>query len=329
MMGDNPYKQLHELLAAKPVPKVDVKQKVMAAIAAKKIEEDKKVKKKIGVLLTIGLLAGASSVWAGMEVIQLKNEKGEVVMEMDTGKGTEITSKTEGLPVEMQNELAQAEADAERRSNIINEILDQLKPGTSAAIYWLPKNEKKDENAEVISLRDPNVDVFYKAITYTSLAELEQKLADKRFALPTELNGAFRFESGEIEYKPSDKYDVAVMKAEAIKNKKEYVVKEIPTSDKFDYVHVAYRGAKGGITVEVRQAELGAKTGSNATGVEKVMLGKNEAALMTYKEDNQPDFHWIVWIKNGSDLEYSVRAKATTVSKEELIKLAKQLNEHK
>lgn len=48
MMGDNPYKQLHELLAAKPVPKVDVKQKVMAAIAAKKIEEDKKVKKKSG-----------------------------------------------------------------------------------------------------------------------------------------------------------------------------------------------------------------------------------------------------------------------------------------
>lgn len=156
-----------------------------------------------------------------------------------------------------------AEADAERRSNIINEILDQLKPGTSAAIYWLPKNEKKDENAE------------------------------------------------------------------AIKNKKEYVVKEIPTSDKFDYVHVVYRGAKGGITVEVRQAELGAKTGSNATGVEKVMLGKNEAVLMTYKEDNQPDFHWIVWIKNGSDLEYSVRAKDTAVSKEELIKLAKQLNEHK
>ncbi|GED25860.1 hypothetical protein BAG01nite_19620 [Brevibacillus agri] len=76
-------------------------------------------------------------------------------------------------------------------------------------------------------------------------------------------------------------------------------------------------------------AEVGAKVGSNADGVEKVLLGSNEAVLMTYKKENKPDFYWIVWVKNGSDLEYSVRAQGETVSKQELIKIAKQLNEAK
>ncbi|MCG5254254.1 DUF4367 domain-containing protein [Brevibacillus agri] len=91
-----------------------------------------------------------------------------------------------------------------------------------------------------------------------------------------------------------------------------------------------HKGAdQGKITVEVGMAEVGVKVGSNADGVEKVLLGSNEAVLMTYKKENKPDFYWNVWVKNGSDLEYSVRAQGETVSKQELIKIAKQLNEAK
>lgn len=52
MMDKNPFKHMRDMLVAKPVPKVDVKHKVMAAIRAKENKEEKVVKKKIGLLVT-------------------------------------------------------------------------------------------------------------------------------------------------------------------------------------------------------------------------------------------------------------------------------------
>ncbi|GED67867.1 hypothetical protein BRE01_15690 [Brevibacillus reuszeri] len=328
MMDQNPFKPIQEMLIAKPVPKVDVKEKVMVAIMAKKMEGKKIMKKKIGLLLIASMLVGASSVWAGMKMIELKNEKGEVVLTMSQYTDEEQQKVVQELPQEDQTRLAEEEKELERKSEIMTNIMNDLKPGTTAAVYWVPKNEEEDKNI-VWSKHAPNITVVSNPVTYTSWKDM-QPVVGKMFTLPTELGGTFKFNEGDVLYEDSDKYDAEAMKAEAKRDKKEYVVKEIPSSDKFDYATVSYRSEKGGIRAEVRMAEEGnAHTGTNAQVMEKVMVGNNEAVLTTHKSGNGDAFNWVIWIKNGTKLEYSLRASEKVVSKEELLKLAKQLNEVK
>ncbi|MFF0830687.1 hypothetical protein ACFYU8_27975 [Brevibacillus sp. NPDC003359] len=325
MMDKNPYKRLQEMLATKPVPKVDVKNKVMAAIYAKKNEEEKVVKKKIGLLLIVGSLVGASSVWAGMELIQLKNEKGEVVFELSQQTDYEQEQLIQQLPPEVKAKMAQEKTESERQDEIVTEIWNGLKPGKTAAIYWLPKEEEeKNKNDGASRKYDPNIDVVYKPFTYTNAKDIESKVG-KMYTFPAELSGAFRFQEGEVWYEESDQYDVEAMKAEAKKDKKQYVVKEIPSSDKLERVSVAYKSEKGNVRVDVSIAKNG-KVETNAKTMEKVMIGNNEAVLMTHTSKQGENSYWIIWVKNGTNIKYSLRADEKIASKEELIKMAKEVN---
>ncbi|MED1797363.1 hypothetical protein [Brevibacillus porteri] len=326
-MDKNPFNRMRDMLRAKPVPKVDVKHKVMAAIRAKENKEEKIVKKKIGLLVTVGMLVGASSVWAGVEMIQLKNEKGEVIYEITQHTDQEQQQLFKQMPPEEQKKREELNKRYEYQDEVVNEIIDGLKPGTSVAIYFKPTKEEEERQKNITWSRykQPYITMVSTPLTYKSWKEMEP-VVGKMFTLPTELAGGFRYDEGDVHYEENYEYevDLEALKAKAIKENKDYAFTEIPSSNKYDFTSVAYKSEKGKVRVEVRIAD-GGKAGTNAEAMEKIMIGNNEAVLTTHTSN----FHWITWVKNGTKLKYSVRAGEDVVSKDELINIAKQINEIK
>lgn len=329
-MDKNPFNRMQDMLRAKPVPKVDVKHKVMAAIRAKENKEEKVVKKKIGLLVTVGMLVGASSVWAGVEMIQLKNEKGEVVFELSQHTLQEQQQMSQQLSPEEQAKMKERQKKKEHMSTVMTEIMNGLKPGTSAAIYWKPTKVEGEQqkNITYTKKKHPDITVVSKPIVYKAWKDMEP-IVGKMFTLPTELAGGFRFLEGEVNYEENYEYDVDVeaLKAKAVKDNKEYAFTEIPLSNKYEYTSAAYQSEKGKVWVEVRIAEEG--TGTSAEVIEKVMVGNNEAALITDTSGKGESSYLLIWVKNGTNLEYSVQADGKVASKDELIKIAKQINDTK
>ncbi|EJL27700.1 sigma-70 family RNA polymerase sigma factor [Brevibacillus sp. BC25] len=127
-----------------------------------------------------------------------------------------------------------------------------------------------------------------------------------------------------------DKYDEKAMKEEQESTKKEYVVQPIPLSDKLRNAEIEYKSQKGSAFVEV--SILGDKNKSGGTlaeNLEKVMIGDNEAVYSTFAPENGDTVHSLEWVKNGTKVNYSLRAKISVSTKEELLKMAEQINDTK
>ncbi|MED1665488.1 hypothetical protein [Brevibacillus laterosporus] len=325
MKDRDPYEQIQELLTSQPVPKIDVKKKLMNAIYADQRQEEKKVKKKLGLLLTVGLLVGASSVWAGIQSIELKNDKGEVVYQVTKLGEYQQEQMTKNLQPEVKKKLQNRSEELYRQLDIGNEILTKMKPGSAVAIYW-PITELQKQNE--LNPR-PFIDVKSKPFPFTTWKSMEQKVGNL-FRLPSDLGDGFHFTKGEAEYYPSDKYNQEWMKAEQEKTKKEYIIQETPITDKLRNAEVEYKGEKGSVHVEVNLVEDGkSKRGTFANTLEKVMVEDNEAVYSIFSSKNGDNNHSLVWVKNGTKVEYSLRAKMNLVTKEELFKMAKQVNQAK
>ncbi|ATO48409.1 hypothetical protein P4V86_01995 [Brevibacillus laterosporus] len=325
MKDRDPYKQIQELLTSQPVPKIDVKKKLMNAIYADQRQEEKKVKKKLGLLLTVGLLVGASSVWAGIQTIELKNDKGEVVYEVTKLGEYQQEQMMKNLQPEVKEKLQNRSEEIYRQLDIGDKILTEMKPGSAVAIYW-PITELQKQNQ--LNPR-PVIDVKSKPFTFTTWKNMEQKVGNL-FKLPSELGDGFHFTEGEAIYYPSKKYNEELMKAEQEKTKKEYIVQEIPITDKLRNAEVEYKGEKGSVYVDVSLVEDGKSNGGTfAKTLEKGMVGDNEAVYSIFTSKNEDSTHSLDWVKNGTKVEYSLRAKMNLVTKEELFKMAKQVNQAK
>ncbi|CCF13057.1 putative uncharacterized protein [Brevibacillus laterosporus GI-9] len=325
MKDRDPYEQIQELLTSQPVPKIDVKKKLMKAIYANQRQEEKKVKKKLGLLLTVGLLVGASSVWAGIQTIELKNEKGEVVSQVTKRSEYQQEQMMKNLQPEVKEKLHNRSKELYRQLDTGNEILTKMKPGSAVAIYW-PITELQKQNE--LNPR-PFIDVKSKPFTFTTWENMEQKVGNL-FKLPSELGNGFLFTKGEAVYDPSDKYDQAWMKAEQEKTKKEYIAQEIPITDKLRNAEAEYKGEKGSVYVQVDIRKEGkSKVGTFANTLEKGKVEDNEAVYSVFSSKNGDSNHSLHWVKNGTKVEYSLRAKMNLVTKEELFKMAKQVNQAK
>ncbi|MGG1662367.1 DUF4367 domain-containing protein [Brevibacillus sp. NRS-1366] len=324
-MDKNPFNRMREMLLSKPVPKVDVKDKVMAAVYAKKKQEEKVVKKKIGLLLTVGLLAGASSVWAGMEMIQLKNEKGEVVLEIEQMSEVQQQQLKQQLTPAQKDSINNRSDELMRQLDIGEQIVDGLNPGDAIAIYW-PLTEFQ---LQANPYSKPFIDVRAKPFTYTTWKDMEQKVGHL-FKIPVEIGTEFKFAEGKASYLPSDKYDQEAMKAELENTKKDYVVKPIPLSDKFRDAEIEYKGQKGSSFLDVSILDDEKKrVGAIDSVFEKVMIGNNEGVYFHPSSNHGESFHSLQWVKNGTKVSYNLRAKMSVSTKEELIKMAEQINQAK
>jgi len=324
-MNKNSFNRMRELLLSKPVPKVDVKHKVMATVYAKKKQEEKVVKKKIGLLLTVGLLVGASSVWAGMEIVQLKNEKGEVVLEIEKMSEVQQQQLRQQLTPAQKDSISNRSEELMRQLDIGEQIIDGLNPGDAIAIYWPLTKFQLQANP----YSKPFIDVRAKPFTYTTLEDMEQKVGHL-FKIPVEIGTDFKFTKGKVSYEPSDKYDEEAMKAELINTRKEYVVKPIPLSDKFRNAEVEYQGQKGSAFLDVSILnDEKASVGAIDSIIEKVMIGNNEAVYFHPSSNNEESFHSLQWVKNGTKVRYHLRIQMGVGTKEELIKMAEQINQLK
>ncbi|MDN9011196.1 hypothetical protein [Brevibacillus laterosporus] len=325
MKDRDPYEQIQELLTLQPVPKIDVKKKLMKAIYADQRREEKKVKKKLGLLLTVGMLVGASSVWAGIQTIELKNDKGEVVYQVTKLSEYQQEQMMKNLQPEVKEKLQNRSEEIYRQLDTGNEILTKMKPGSAVAIYW-PITELQKQNE--LSPR-PFIDVKSKPFTFTTWKSMEQKVGNL-FNLPSELGNGFLFTKGEAVYNPSDKYDQGWMKAEQEKTKKEYIVQEIPITDKLRDAEAEYKGEKGSVYLQVNIINEGkSRKGTFANTLEKEMVEDNEAIYSVFSSKKGDSSHSLQWVKNGTKVEYSLSAKMNLVTKEELFKMAKQVNQAK
>lgn len=319
MKDRDPSNDMKELLHSKKVPRVDVTEKVLDAIYAKQNQtEVVKVKKRIGFFLIVGLVVGASSVFAAVEVLQLKNEKGNVVYEVSK------TSDQQKLSPKQLDVLNKAMEESKRVSDIVNKVLQGVEQGKAVAIYTVPKIPDVPGELTYDNGKQPNIDVVSKPFDLTNQRDLQEKLG-KQIVIPAELAGGFRFKEGSVLFKPEKNYDVKAMKAEAEKNKKEYVVHEVKMSNVLDQTFVSYESTKGGVVVNVMNkeglAEDGTITaGGNHDNAEKVMVGDNEAAYTTKKMPDGDMNKQISWIKNGTSLGYHVWTFSKDITKEDLVK---------
>lgn len=334
------YEQLERLFHTTEFPEVDVKQKVMSAIYQKQAEkEEKKVKKKIGLLVTIGVLVGASTALAASQLIQLKDDTGEVVYQVQ--KMENHATKDEQLPPNVVQEEQQRAAERERVMKIVNEIEDGLAPGKAAAVYVVPKLPKPDHIQYAPGVR-PDIWVVSKEFIFSRMDDLQAKLA-KKIPLPAELLGQYHFAEAHLTLQKNDHVDDTAMREEAKANHKEFVVREVSLTDKLDRLDVYYKGSKGNVTLQIDNFESlpgMLLEGSEHESAEKVILGVNEAIYRVWNAtdnslltqniiDNGTIAKSISWIKNGTKLRYNLAAHSKDITKEELVKLAERIVQEK
>ncbi|MGG0792584.1 DUF4367 domain-containing protein [Brevibacillus laterosporus] len=328
MKDRDPSSKMKELLHSKKVPHVNVTEKVLDAIYAKqKQTEVVKVKKKIGFFLAVGLLVGASSVFAAVEVLQLKNDKGEVAYEVS--KVPNQQQMVENLTPKGLDWLDKKKKELERISDIVNKVLQGVEEGKAVAIYTVPKFIDESSKMTYTEGKHPNIDVVAKPYELTNHKNLQEKLG-KQLIMPSELAGGFGFQEAFVHFKPEQNYDAKAMKEEAEKNQKEYVVHEVKMSEVLDQTFVRYKSAKGEIVVNVMNKENRVKNGRITVGgehdnAEKVKVGDNEAAYTTKKRPDGDMHKRISWIKNGTSLGYSMWTFSQNITKEDLIKAAETL----
>lgn len=318
------YKQLENLFHSTVLPKISVNKKVMSAIYQDQKEmEEPKVKKKIGLLVTVGLLVGASTAIGAMQILQLKNEKGEVVYEITQ------QNKEHKLPQLTQQEQEQSQREDEeyeRVLKIVNDIQNGLKPGTAVAAYVVPKLPKP-ENITYAPDAHPDVHMISKEFTFTKMAELQAKVG-KVIPLPAELPGGYAFSKSYVFYKENNEFDLASMQEEAKTNNKEYVVREVGISNELKQVFVYYQGNKGKVTLRINNGQgiKGTITeGSQHDSAEKVTIGTNEAAYRVFNSPDLKSDKMLSWVKNGTMLSYNIYTDAEDMTKDELIKIAESI----
>ncbi|MGK5508389.1 hypothetical protein [Brevibacillus formosus] len=323
MKHEDSYKQLEKLFHSTVIPKIDVNKKVMSAIYKDKNEmEAAKVKKKIGLLVIVGLLVGASTAIGAMQVIQLKNEKGEVVYEV------KMQNKENPLPQLSQEEQEQGQwedEEDERVLKIVNEIKNGLQPGKAAAVYVVPKLPKQ-ENIQYPPGVLPDIYFVSKEFEFTKMADLQAKL-DGTIPLPSELPGTYAFSKSYVMYKANNDFDDSSMREEAKKFSKEYVVREIELSNTLEQMHVYYQGSKGKITLKIQNDNetVGTHTeGSRHDLAEKITVGGNETIYREF-HSNRDNTKMMSWMKNGTRLHYNVISESKEMTKEELVKIVESI----
>ncbi|ATO48403.1 hypothetical protein [Brevibacillus laterosporus] len=135
---------------------------------------------------------------------------------------------------------------------IVNNVMDKLKPGTAAVVYVTPKlseNGGSLENSNFVLTH-----VIQQPFHSMNLAEVQAKIGEK-FVLLTELAGGYKFSEAYVDYQEKRDFNADALKAEAEKNMKELIVKELLLTDVLKESTFFYKGEKDKVMVQVRNEE--------------------------------------------------------------------------
>ncbi|MGO0058456.1 hypothetical protein ACTID9_00040 [Brevibacillus fluminis] len=291
--------ELERLFLQTDVPKIDVKDQVLAKITErKKQREAEKVKKKIIVIVAACLVFGVTSAFAAIKVYELKNDKGEVVVQVNK--------------VDQNPGLNHQKTFNEK----ISEIRESMKPDTAAIVYIASDNPQK-----IISR-------IQKPITSSDRAALQTELGTL-LTVPAELQGSFVFQEGYVEHMVNYDYKKEEIYQEAERTKQDIIIKEMKVDKKVQRTGATYKNNKGAVRIDIDNFEnikyMSSEAGPDET-VEKVQVHGQEAIYHVQKSsDTGQEYKYLEIFNEKANLLYTVSTSFTTVSKEDLLAIAAKL----
>lgn len=297
----SPFEQstdIEEALKQASVPQIDVRKQVMTTIRNNQIQrESVRVKKKVMLIVAACLVFGVTSAYGAIKIFELKNDKGEVVVQIN---------KTENAPV-----LDHRKTYMEK----INKVRESLKPNTAVVVYVATDNPNK------------KVSLLQKPITSEDRTVL-QKEAGNLFTYPSELAGGYLFKSGFVEHLMITDYDKEALYKEAEQTKQDVVIKELKVDPFIQRLGATYEGSKGKITLAIDNFENMKYVSSEAGPddiVEKVKVRNVDALYFVQKSPDETEFKRIEFYIDGTKLLYTLTSVDPSVSKEDLLAIAQQL----
>ncbi|MGC5327565.1 hypothetical protein [Brevibacillus sp. SYSU BS000544] len=302
MKPSQPSDEIKKLFQTTSVPKIDVKDQVLQKLYGRNSQKEAhQMKRKMGLIVAACLVFVVTSAFAAIKVYELKNDKGEVVVQVNR---TEQNTVSE--PVSYNDK--------------INEVRESLKPGTAVAVYV-----KSKDNPEKI------IRFLQKAIDSTDRSEL-QSMVGNIFRFPAELVGGYSFTSGYIEHMVNHEVDEEAMRREADETNKDVVIKEIPVDKKIQRMSAAYARGTGEIRLNIDNLEEIQKISSDAgpdVTVEKVMIDQTEAIYHILTIQNQGKesrvIKYIKFLNNDKKQLFELRTRSADITKEDLVTVAKDL----
>lgn len=305
MKPTKPFGDVEHLIMDTPVPKIDVKDRVLEKLRERKNQREAvRVKKKIGLIVAACLVFGVTSAYAAMKVYELKNEKGEVVVQINQTAKDPVTSqhKTYG--------------------QMLKEVRESVKPGTAVAVYIVPDNPQKI------------VAFFQKPITSTDRRVIQAE-AGNMFAFPADLTGGYTFKEGFVQHMIIHDYKKEDFYKQAEETKKDVIVKELKVEPTIEQLGATYANHKGEVRIRIENFEkvkyVSTEAGPDDT-VEKVKVGKREALYHLRKikgADGKTESmeQSIEYFKDEAKLLYHVWTSSPEITKQDLLAIVEKLEE--
>lgn len=303
MKPSQPSDEIKALFLSTSVPQIDVKDQVLQKLhEQKKQKETYRMKRKIGLITAACLVFGVTTAFAAIKVYELKNDKGEVVVQVNRTEQNTVSGPTSF------NEK-------------INEVRKSLKPGTAAAVY-------------VKSKENPEKTIYFvsKAVESADRSEF-QSMVGNLFHFPDELVGGYSFKGGFIDQKKNrEVVDEEAMYREADETNKDVVIREVPVDKKIERMVATYARDTGEVRLIIENLEgihnVSTDAGPDVT-VEKVKIDHTEAIyhVLTIQNPGQESevIKYITFLNNDKKQLFELRTGSADITKEDLITMAKGL----
>jgi uncharacterized membrane-anchored protein len=254
-------------------------------------------KRKAGLLLTASLVCIISSGFAAIKYYEVRNSKGEVVLQH------------EAAPPLSKDDLTELQ----KRQEKLEEARKTLKPGTAAAVYLAKDNPEKD------------ITIIENMLSFSEFPAF-QSIAQKFVRLPAEMKPDYLFKEGKVSYEFIPDYNPEDIYREAEESKKEIVVKEIKRTDQIRSLHATYAKMDSFIHVTIRRNMAGKEVyPMEHESVEKVNINGSDALYLQIQTPDGNRIKQVKWTKNGTNLLFVVSSSAKEISKDDIIAMAKSL----
>lgn len=308
--------------------KVDVKNQVMKRINQERYKKKPVWYRKTAPIAVVGslLLFTSITVYAGSQLMEIKDEKGKIVMKTQE----EVKSKKQTEIWEAQDKIYDS-----------SKIIENLKPGEVAAVYI---NDEKANPEKLINF-------VHNEVNYKTYSDFLRELTEKEgpsLKPPAYLPEGYNFESGIVMAQTPDPSPSAhdkmyeklqkEMRQEAEKSGEKVIVKNNINWSKSNYASLTYSKDQENTYLYfsatlISNNEMPVREYSKDRTIEKVKIGQHEGFYAYYHPTNNMKDHqrtWIdkqlTWIDKQRNIVYDIYpSENNKLTKEELIRIAESI----
>ncbi|TVX89721.1 hypothetical protein FPZ44_18375 [Paenibacillus agilis] len=313
----NNHPDLKKLFHDPHIPDIDLTEKVMKRIYAEHEQQPKvgfMVRRKISLLIAVGLLVTASTAVAMVEYNSLKNKQGEVIYK--TG------------PLKESNFKVPSKEESMRRGTSERLKQELLPKGSAAYFYIVPHNPNKE------------LDLKFTPFVFTDVADLRANMKDKSVQVVESLNEKLNFRIAEVFYEPevlsnppTPKEKAAIadkLLKQAKEAKKDYAMLPLKFSDRLIHMSAKYSHRDKVIEVSIRKDvkkddSIPATYWDEDIKVKQEVLTVDGVELLYIKFEQGGSS--LTWVDETSDpvyqYVYEIHTTSGKTTKEELVEMAK------